>query len=53
MLVPFVLVSGVPMNAASIDECSRAAFYPTEEREPLSRWMLGMARFAGIADSFL
>lgn len=54
LLVPSVLVSGVLMNTAQASmNALAAAFYPTEGRGTGVAWMLGMARFGGIAGSFL
>jgi AAHS family 4-hydroxybenzoate transporter-like MFS transporter len=54
LLVPVVLVSGVLMNTAQASmNALAAAFYPTEGRGTGVAWMLGMARFGGIAGSFL
>ena len=54
LLVPIVLVSGVLMNTAQASMNALAAgFYPTEGRGTGVAWMLGMARFGGIAGSFL
>jgi AAHS family 4-hydroxybenzoate transporter-like MFS transporter len=54
LLVPIVLVSGVLMNTAQASmNALAAAFYPTEGRGTGVAWMLGMARFGGIAGSFL
>jgi AAHS family 4-hydroxybenzoate transporter-like MFS transporter len=54
LLVPIVLVSGVLMNTAQASmNALAAAFYPTQGRGTGVAWMLGMARFGGIAGSFL
>jgi AAHS family 4-hydroxybenzoate transporter-like MFS transporter len=54
LLVPIVLVAGVLMNTAQASMNALAAtFYPTEGRGTGVAWMLGMARFGGIAGSFL
>jgi AAHS family 4-hydroxybenzoate transporter-like MFS transporter len=54
LLVPIVLVSGVLTNTAQASMNALAAgFYPTEGRGTGVAWMLGMARFGGIAGSFL
>jgi AAHS family 4-hydroxybenzoate transporter-like MFS transporter len=54
LLVPIVLVSGVLVNTAQASMNALAAgFYPTEGRGTGVAWMLGMARFGGIAGSFL
>jgi AAHS family 4-hydroxybenzoate transporter-like MFS transporter len=54
LLVPVVLVSRVLMNTAQASmNALAAAFYPTEGRGTGVAWMLGMARFGGIAGSFL
>jgi AAHS family 4-hydroxybenzoate transporter-like MFS transporter len=54
LLVPIVLVSGVLVNTAQASMNALAAgFYPTEGRGTGVASMLGMARFGGIAGSFL
>jgi AAHS family 4-hydroxybenzoate transporter-like MFS transporter len=54
LLVPIVLVSGVLTNTAQASMNALAAgFYPTQGRGTGVAWMLGMARFGGIAGSFL
>lgn len=54
LLVPIVVVSGVLTNTAQASmNALAAAFYPTEGRGTGVAWMLGMARFGGIAGSFL
>jgi MFS transporter, AAHS family, 4-hydroxybenzoate transporter len=54
LLVPAVLVSGVLVNTAQASmNALAAAFYPTEGRGTGVAWMLGLARFGGIAGSFL
>jgi len=54
LLVPIVVVCGVLMNTAQASmNALAAAFYPTEGRGTGVAWMLGMARFGGIAGSFL
>ena len=54
LLVPIVVVSGVLANTAQASMNALAAsFYPTEGRGTGVAWMLGMARFGGIAGSFL
>ncbi|SMG23763.1 MFS transporter [Paraburkholderia susongensis] len=54
LLVPIVVVSGVLTNTAQASmNALAAAFYPTEGRGTGVAWMLGIARFGGIAGSFL
>ncbi|MFM0336976.1 MFS transporter [Paraburkholderia fungorum] len=54
LLVPIVLVSGVLMNTAQASmNALAAAFYPTAGRATGVACMLGIARFGGIAGSFL
>jgi MFS transporter, AAHS family, 4-hydroxybenzoate transporter len=54
LLIPVVLVSGVLVNTAQASMNALAAtFYPTEGRGTGVAWMLGMARFGGVAGSFL
>ena len=54
LLVPFVVVCGVLVNTAQASmNALAAAFYPTEGRGTGVAWMLGIARFGGIAGSFL
>lgn len=54
LLVLVVFIAGILMNTAqSSMPALAAAYYPTQGRATGVAWMLGIARFGGIAGSFL